>query len=86
MPATAEEMLAFPTNHPQAFRWMKEPFDKLVAEHVSDPVVVRMLNALLGYLGDGGEQLTCAQMAPVFGYYFKGGHYPVGGSGAFADA
>ena len=86
MPGTAEEMLAFPKNHPQAFRWMKEPFDKLVAEHVSDPVVVRMLNALLGYLGDGGEQLTCAQMAPIFGYYFKGGHYPVGGSGAFTDA
>jgi all-trans-retinol 13,14-reductase len=24
-------------------------------------------------------------MVPIFGYYFKGGHYPLGGSGRFAD-
>ncbi|MFO1110250.1 MAG: NAD(P)/FAD-dependent oxidoreductase [Bradyrhizobium sp.] len=85
MPETIEAMLAFPKDHPQAYRWMSEPFDKLVAAHVSDPAVIRMLNALAGYLGDGGERLTCAQMVPIFGYYFKGGHYPLGGSGAFAD-
>jgi len=85
MPDTIEGMLAFPKDHPQAARWMSEPFDKLVAAHVSDPDVVRFLNALSGYLGDGSERLTCAQMVPIFGYYFKGGHYPVGGSGAFAD-
>jgi phytoene dehydrogenase-like protein len=85
MPETIEAMLAFPKEHKQAFRWMNEPFDKLVAAHVSDPAVIQMLNALSGYLGDGGERLTCAQMVPIFGYYFKGGHYPVGGSGAFAD-
>ena len=86
MPDTVEAMLAFPKDHPQAFRWMNKPFDELVASYVSDPAVIRMLNALTGYLGDGGERLTCAQMVPIFGYYFKGGHYPVGGSGAFADA
>lgn len=86
MPETIEAMLAFPKDHPQAYRWMNEPFDKLVASYVSDPAVIRMLNALSGYLGDGGERLTCAQMIPIFGYYFKGGHYPLGGSGAFADA
>ncbi len=47
--------------------------------------VVRVLYALSGYLGDGSERLTCAQMVPIFGYYFKGGHYPAGGSGRFAD-
>lgn len=86
MPQTVEAMLAFPKKHPQAYRWMNEPFDKLVASHVSDPAVIRMLNALSGYLGDGRERLTCAQMVPIFGYYFKGGYYPTGGSGAFADA
>lgn len=86
MPETVEAMLAFPKEHPQAYRWMNEPFDELVASHVSDPAVLRMLNALSGYLGDGGERLTCAQMVPIFGYYFKGGHYPLGGSGVFADA
>ena len=85
MPATAEDMLAFPTNHPHAFRWMNEPFDKLVTAYVSDKTVIQFFNALSGYLGDGGERLTCAQMVPIFGYYFKGGHYPLGGSGRFAD-
>ncbi|MDE2378148.1 FAD-dependent oxidoreductase [Bradyrhizobium sp.] len=85
MPPTVDELLAFPKNHPTAFRWMNEPFDALVAAHVSDPAVLRFLNALAGYLGDGSERLTCAQMAPIFGYYFKGGHYPIGGSGRFAD-
>jgi phytoene dehydrogenase-like protein len=86
MPQTLEAMLAFPKEHPQAYKWMNEPFDELVASHVSDPAVIRMLNALSGYLGDGRERLTCAQMVPIFGYYFKGGYYPLGGSGAFADA
>jgi len=85
MPESLDAMLAFPTQHPQAFRWMNRPFDELVAAHVSDPAVVRYLNALSGYLGDGREALSCAQMVPIFGYYFKGGYYPLGGSGHFAD-
>ncbi|HZR87232.1 MAG TPA: NAD(P)/FAD-dependent oxidoreductase [Bradyrhizobium sp.] len=86
MPETVDAMLAFPKEHPQAFRWMDRPFDELVAHHVSDPDLIRLINALSGYLGDGGERLSCAQMVPIFGYYFKGGYYPLGGSGAFADA
>ena len=85
MPESLEEMLAFPRKHPQAFRWMSRPFDELVAAHVSDPELIAYLNALSGYLGDGSERLTCAQMVPIFGYYFKGGFYPVGGSGHLAD-
>ncbi|MGJ4998442.1 phytoene desaturase family protein [Bradyrhizobium sp. HKCCYLS3077] len=85
MPATLEELLAFPRKHPQAYRWMNRPFDELVAAHVSDPELISTLNALSGYLGDGSETLSCAQMVPIFGYYFKGGFYPVGGSGHLAD-
>jgi phytoene dehydrogenase-like protein len=85
MPATVDELLAFPKDHPHAFRWMNEPFDKLVGCHVTDPAVVRFLYALSGYLGDGSERLTCAQMAPIFGYYFRGGYYPRGGSGKLTD-
>jgi all-trans-retinol 13,14-reductase len=85
MPETIEDLLAFPKDHPQAFRWMNQPFDTLVASHLSDPDVVNLINALSGYLGDGRERLTCAQMVPIFGYYFKGGHYPSGGSGRLAD-
>lgn len=85
-PETIEAMLASPKDHPQAFRWMDRPFDELVASHVSDPDLIRLINALAGYIGDGNERMSCAQTVPIFGYYFKGGHYPVGGSGAFADA
>ncbi|CCE00597.1 NAD(P)/FAD-dependent oxidoreductase [Bradyrhizobium sp. STM 3809] len=85
MPETIEELLAFPRKHPQAFRWMNRPFDDLVAAHVSDPALIATLNALAGYLGDRSEKLSCGQMVPIFGYYFKGGFYPVGGSGHLAD-
>lgn len=85
MPASVEAMLAFPKEHPHAFTWMNRPFDDLVASHVRDPQVVAVLKALSGYLGDGSETLTCADMAPIFGYYFKGGFYPVGGTSRFAE-
>lgn len=85
MPATTEAMLAFPKTHPAAYKWMNRPFAELVAAHVSDPRVVAVVNALSGYLHDGSESLRCGEMVPIFGYYFKGGHYPVGGSGRFSE-
>jgi all-trans-retinol 13,14-reductase len=85
MPATNEKLLAFLSEHPSAARWMAKPFDELVADYVKDDRIIRLVNALAGYLGDGTERLSCAQMIPIFGFYFKGGHYPIGGSGHFAD-
>ena len=85
LPADPAKLLAFPKEHPQGFKWMGRPFDELVAAHVGDPKVIAIINALVGYLGDGTEKLTCGQMVPIFGYYFKGGFYPVGGSSRFSD-
>jgi len=85
MPTSVEALLGFPKQHPHAYAWMNKPFAELVASYVDDPEAIRHLNALSGYLGDGRDQLTCAQMAPIFGYYFKGGYYPLGGSGRFSD-
>ncbi len=85
MPATMEALLAFPKERPAAFKWMNRPFAELVAAHVSDPRVTAIVNSLSGYLHDGSESLTCGQMVPIFGYYFKGGFYPVGGSGRFSE-
>jgi phytoene dehydrogenase-like protein len=85
LPGSAEAMLAFARNHPLAVQWMDRPFDELVARHVSDPQAKRLLTALTGYVSDGTEQLTCAQMVPLFGYYFDGGFYPVGGSERLAQ-
>jgi phytoene dehydrogenase-like protein len=85
MPATADELMAYPSRHPHAFRWMEKPFDALIAAHVSDPRAIRVIYALSGYLGDGKEKLSCAAMVPIFGYYFKGGFHPAGGSGRFSE-
>lgn len=85
LPASIDDLLNFPKEHPHGYKWMQRPFDDLVATHVSDRQVVSIINALTGYLGDGTETLTCGQMVPIFGYYFKGGFYPAGGSSRFAD-
>jgi phytoene dehydrogenase-like protein len=85
MPTNVEAMLAFPKEHPLAFRWLDRPFDELVARHVGDPQARRMLVTLSGYISDGSETMTCGEMVPLFGYYFNGGYYPRGGSGRLAD-
>ncbi len=85
MPSTVDEMLAFPRAHPFAFNWLERPFGELVGKHIADPDAQKILNALTGYISDGSEILTCAQMAPLFGYFIHGGFYPMGGSGRFAD-
>ncbi|NEW91579.1 NAD(P)/FAD-dependent oxidoreductase [Rhodopseudomonas sp. BR0M22] len=86
MPSSIDELLAFPRNHPHAYRWMNRPFADLVAAHVQDPAAVAFINGLAGYIGDGSEPPTCARMVPIFGYYFHGGYYPRGGSSVVSDA
>jgi phytoene dehydrogenase-like protein len=85
LPATVDAMLAFPHEHPVAFHWLQRPFDELVAHHIHDPDARQVVAALTGYVSDGSETLTCADMVPLFGYYFHGGFYPAGGSGRLAD-
>ncbi len=85
-PRDVEAMLAFARRYPLSVRWLERPFDELLARHVADPVARRMIRALAVYVSDGQESLTCAQMVPLFGYYFHGGYYPAGGSGRLADA
>jgi phytoene dehydrogenase-like protein len=85
-PRTPEEMLAYPRTHPYAFRWMDLPYTAMLERFFQDASLKRFLLLLTGYLSDRPEALTVAQMAPLFGYYFDGGCYPVGGSQALADA
>jgi all-trans-retinol 13,14-reductase len=85
LPTTVEAMVAFPREHPLAFRWLRRPFAELVAQHVQEPAARRLINALTGYISDRAATLTCAEMVPLFGYYFHGGVYPLGGSGRLAE-
>src|SRR5215471_10236714 len=43
---------------------------ELVAQYIADPQARQVIAALAGYISDGTEALTCAQMVPLFGYYF----------------
>jgi len=84
-PRTPGEMLAYPRTHPYAFHWMDIPYTVMLERFFQDASLKRFLLLLTGYLSDRPEALTAAQMAPLFGYYFDGGCYPVGGSQALAD-
>ena len=85
MPDSVDEVLALPKRYPLMMRWMDRPFDDLVARHGLSAEAKEAILALTGYVSDGRERLTCAEMVPLFGYYFHGGYYPVGGSEKLAD-
>ncbi|MBI5079869.1 MAG: NAD(P)/FAD-dependent oxidoreductase, partial [Chloroflexi bacterium] len=85
-PDTVEEMLAYPKENPHAYKWMDVKFGAMLEQFFSDAKLKELLSALTGYLSDDATKLTVGAMAPIFGYYFDGGFYPLGGSQAFADA
>ncbi len=85
-PDTVEAMLAYPPAHPHAFRWMQVPFGVMLDTFFRAPRLKQVLSILTGYLSDDPCALSVGAMAPIFGYYFEGGRYPVGGSQALADA
>ena len=85
-PDTIEDLLAYPKTHPHAYKWMDKLFVAMLDEFFSDPRVKDLLAALTGYLSDDPKSLTVESMAPILGYYFNGGYYPVGGSQALPDA
>ncbi len=85
-PKNAKEMLAFARANPVAVRWMQRPFADLVAAYVSDPAARDALYTLAGYITDQPDDMTVADMVPLYGYYFYGGYYPKGGSGVIASA
>jgi len=80
-PATPEAMLALAEAHPVMATWSDRRFTDLLDAHALEPAARRELQALAGYLTDRPDELTAMQMAPLFGYWIHGGHYPRGGSG-----
>jgi phytoene dehydrogenase-like protein len=85
-PATPDALLAFARAYPLAAAWMSRPWADFVARHLATAAARQQVSALTGYITDRPERLTVAQMVPLFGYAFHGGHYPVGGSGRLAEA
>ena len=84
-PSTIEGMLAWPATHPHAWRWMRRPFHEMLDAFLAEPRLKGLLTTLAEYITDRPESLSVADMAPLFGYYFDGGSYPMGGSQRLAD-
>jgi len=85
-PDNIEDLLSYPQRNPHAYQWMDKPFVEMLDKFFSDPRIKDLLCALTGYLSDDPKSLTVGNMAPIFGYHFDGGFYPVGGSQAFPNA
>lgn len=85
-PSTPQGLLEFARNNPLAVEWMQRPWQDFVARHVHGEGARGWISALTGYITDDAGKITVAEMAPLYGYYFNGGFYPQGGSGAMADS
>ena len=85
-PDNVEDLLTYPQRNPHSYKWMDKPFVELLDAFLTDPRVKELLCALTGYLSDDPKSLSVGDMAPIFGYHFDGGYYPVGGSQAFPNA
>ena len=86
MPADPDALLGFARANPLAVAWMRRPWHDFVARHVTDAGAREWISALGGYITDDTATATVADMVPIFGYYFHGGYYPEGGSGAMAES
>jgi all-trans-retinol 13,14-reductase len=84
-PSSFAAMLTWPARHPHAWRWMQQPFAAMLKHFVIEPILQAVLTTLSEYLTDQPETLRVIDMAPLFGYYFDGGYYPLGGSQRLAD-
>jgi all-trans-retinol 13,14-reductase len=85
-PDKAEDLLAYPQTHAHAYKWMDKPFIEMLDAFFVDPGVKEFLCTLTGYLSDDPSALSVGNMAPIFGYHFDGGYYPVGGSQTLPNA
>jgi len=85
-PDNVEDLLTYPVRNPHAYKWLDCPFVEMLDTFLNDPGLKDFLAALTGYLSDDPKTLSVGDMAPIFGYYFDGGYYPVGGSQALPNA
>jgi phytoene dehydrogenase-like protein len=84
-PVTPEAFSAWLVRRPHASWWLHKPFSELLDRFIADQRLRQLLTTIAEYITDLPESVTVGDMAPLFGYYFDGGHYPVGGSQRFAE-
>lgn len=84
-PSTVEGLIRFAAAHPLATRWMQRPLAELMAHHGVDGDARRLVERIGYYVTHRPDALTVAEFAPLIDYFDRGGHYPVGGSGALTQ-
>jgi all-trans-retinol 13,14-reductase len=84
-PVTPAAVSAWLVRRPHASWWLHRPFGEMLDRFIVDRRLRQLLTTIAEYITDLPESVTVGDMAPLFGYYFEGGHYPVGGSQRFAE-
>jgi all-trans-retinol 13,14-reductase len=85
LPTSLQDTLDWTTRHPRAARWMHRPFGDMLDAFVENRALKGLLTTIAEYVTDDPGCLSVAEMVPLFGYYFDGGHYPAGGSQTLAN-
>lgn len=86
MKSGALNMLGFILRHPVMIKYSRVPYQRLLDEVTSDKGLQAALAAPCGDYGLPPSKASVIIALLVWDHYFKGGYYPVGGSGAFRDA
>jgi phytoene dehydrogenase-like protein len=81
-----DEKMRYPVTHPHLVRWMDKSFNTMLDLYIGDAQPKTVLSALTPYRTDNADELSILDIVPIFGYYFDGGFYPKGGSGALSRA
>jgi all-trans-retinol 13,14-reductase len=84
-PGTPEAFSAWQTRRPHASYWLLRPYGEMLDRFIADQPLRNFLTTIAEYITDLPESVTVGDMAPLFGYYLEGGHYPVGGSQRLAE-
>jgi all-trans-retinol 13,14-reductase len=82
---SVDAMLAFAQKHPLYPQWAEISYAELVSRHVQGEAARAALMAIVGYISEDRQAPTCADMAPIYGYFFNGGFYPKGGTSRFSE-
>ncbi|RJX28815.1 MAG: SDR family NAD(P)-dependent oxidoreductase [Desulfurivibrio sp.] len=66
-------------------RWLDMPFLAMLDEFIKDRRLKEIISILSCYITDDKSKIKTLTIAPLFGEYFEGGYYPVGGPQVFSN-
>jgi hypothetical protein len=85
-PRNPVEMKSFREHCPTLAKFIGVQFGQMRNSLLQTPELRQIVSVLSAYITDDVGQLSFANRLPPFGYYFRGGHYPSGGSQRLAPS